>query len=132
MKTNTEITTDYECEFCGIKSLDPGYIAEHEPICGCNPDFIQKLKESGIIGKIFRTRLKTKYIRIDSVAPGSYPLRGCSIYVNNLIRFTEYTVNPSDEFCCGSDMVPFDYVPCTVEEWNGIADKVISRLEGGN
>jgi hypothetical protein len=91
--------------------------------CGCNPAFVNRLRESGIVGKMF---LKfhprsgsTEYYFVDSVQRQEVPVGGYLIRIpgppENLMASRSYSVVRRNEYA-DSNLMPYGWGPCSAEE----------------
>lgn len=112
----------YKCSWCDAKSISEDMMRGHESICGCNPEVVERIAGSGVVGKVFKT-CWGGYFKVMSVRRGYAPLRGvyvrerddCTIEID-----TGYDWNHFDESCCA----PAGTDPCTDEEVGRLADRL--------
>lgn len=95
----------------------------HMERCGCNPAFVNRLRESGIVGKMF---LKfhprsgsTEYYFVDSVQRQEAPVGGYLIRIPgpswNLMASRSYSFTRRNEYV-DSELEPSGWAPCSAEE----------------
>ena len=111
----------YKCSWCDAKSISEDLMRKHESICGCNPEVVERISGSGVVGKVFKT-CWGGYYKVMSVHRGYAPLRG--VYVRESDRMIE--IDPRHDWdhfdeSCGA---PAGTNQCTDEEVGRLADRL--------
>ena len=110
------------CPHCG-RSRPKKDLEMHKERCGYNPAFVNKLRESSIIGRMF---LKfhprsgsTEYYFVDSVQRQEAPVGGYLIRIPgpswNLMASRSYSFTRRNEYV-DSELEPSGWAPCSAEE----------------
>ncbi len=111
-----------DCPHCGNRFAE-SRLSAHISHCGCNPAFVNRLRESGIVGKMFRKYHprsgSTEYYLVDSVQRQEVPVGGYLIRIpgppENLMASRSYSVVRRNEYA-DSNLMPYRWGPCSAEE----------------